>query len=171
MLEFIPSSHPPSRRSTILCCRIQSKGEQRTRFGMNNVLIANNHERVSTGHSVYSGSPQRCNDRRRATQKQPTASTVLQSFFLPERPEGSQKRPRLGNRKHNFVSSSGCLALNYNLDKLEILKGRIIRKILTYGYLQNNNEIYQNIKNIIEGVRKRVVFFKHLHRIDDIYIE
>ena len=61
--------------------------------------------------------------------------------------------------------ASECLALNYNLDKLEIIERRIIRKILgprktSEGWkLRSNDEIYQSIENITETMRKRRLFF------------
>ena len=64
--------------------------------------------------------------------------------------------------------------LDYNLDKLEILERRIIRKILgprktSEGWkLRSNDEIYQSIENITETMRKRrLLFFGHLYRMDD----
>ena len=56
--------------------------------------------------------------------------------------------------KPECLYASVCLALNYNLDKLEILERRIIRKILgprktSDGWkLRSNDEIYQSIENI-----------------------
>ena len=61
--------------------------------------------------------------------------------------------------------ASESLALNYNLDKLEILERRIIRKILgprktSDGWkLISNDEIYQSVENITETVRKRRLEF------------
>ena len=68
------------------------------------------------------------------------------------------------------------MQLNYNLDKLEILKRRIIKKILglrktSEGWkLRSNDEIYQSIDNITETMRKRrLLFFGHLYRICLLY--
>ena len=73
-----------------------------------------------------------------------------------------------------YKRQSECLALNYNLNKLEILERRIIRKILgpqktSQGWkLRSNDKIYQSIENITETMRKRrLLFFRHLYRMDD----
>ena len=56
--------------------------------------------------------------------------------------------------KPECLCASDCLALNYNLDKLEILERRIIRKILgprktSEGWkLRSNDEIYQSIETV-----------------------
>ena len=70
--------------------------------------------------------------------------------------------------------ASECQALNFNLDKLEILERRIIRKILaprktSEGWeLRNNDEIYQSIENITETMRKRrLLFSEYLYSMDD----
>ena len=64
--------------------------------------------------------------------------------------------------------------LNYNLDKLEILERRIIRKILgprktSEGWkVRSNDEIYQSIENITDTMRKRrLLFFEHLYTMED----
>ena len=76
--------------------------------------------------------------------------------------------------KAEYLYASECLALNYNLNKLEIVERRIIRKILgprkiSEGWkVRSNDEIYQSIENITETLRKRrLLFFGHLHRTDD----
>ena len=58
-----------------------------------------------------------------------------------------------------WLYASECLALNYNLDKLEILKRRIIRKILgprktSEGWKLRNNEIFQSLENITKQWEK-----------------
>ena len=64
--------------------------------------------------------------------------------------------------------------MNYNnLDKLEILERRIIRKILgpwktSEGWkLRSNDEIYQSIENITETMETRLSFFGHLYKMKD----
>ena len=58
--------------------------------------------------------------------------------------------------------------MSYNLDKLEILERRIIRKILgprktSEGCkLSSNDEIYQSIENITETMRKGWLLFLSL---------
>ena len=76
--------------------------------------------------------------------------------------------------KPECLYASERLALNYNLDKLEILERRIIRKILgprksSEGWkLRSNDEIYQSIENVTETMRKRrLLFFVQLYRMDD----
>ena len=76
--------------------------------------------------------------------------------------------------KPEWLYASECLALNYNLDKLEILKKRISRKILgprkiSEGCkLRSNDEIYQSTGSITETMRKRrLLFFGYLYRMDD----
>ena len=64
--------------------------------------------------------------------------------------------------------ASECLALNYNLDKVEILERPIIRIILgprkTSEGWKLRNEIYPSIENITETMRKRrLLFFGHLY--------
>lgn len=67
--------------------------------------------------------------------------------------------------KPECLYASECLVLNYRLDKLEILERRIIRKILgprkttELWKLRSNEEIYQNIENITETIRKRRLIF------------
>ena len=68
--------------------------------------------------------------------------------------------------KPEYLYASECLALNYNLEKLEILERRIIRKILgprktSEGWkLRSNDEIYRSTENITETVRnRRLVLF------------
>ena len=76
--------------------------------------------------------------------------------------------------KPDCLYANECLALNHNLDKLEIFERRIIRKILgprktsESWKLRSNDEIYQSIRNITETLRKiRLLFFGHLYRMDD----
>ena len=67
--------------------------------------------------------------------------------------------------KPECLYASECLALNYNLDRPEILERWIIRKILGPGKtsegwkLRSNVEIYQSIENITETMRKRRLLF------------
>ena len=76
--------------------------------------------------------------------------------------------------KPECLYASECLAMNYNLDKLEILERRIVRKILglpetSEGWkLRSNDEICKSIENVTETVRKRrLVFFEHLYKMND----
>ena len=67
--------------------------------------------------------------------------------------------------KPEWLYARECLALNYNLEKLEILERQIIRKILgprktSVGWkLRSNDEIYQSIENITETMRERRLLF------------
>ena len=76
--------------------------------------------------------------------------------------------------KPESLYASECLALNYKLDKLEVLERRIVRKILgplrttEFWKLRSNDEIYCNIENITDTIKKRrLLFFGHLYRMND----
>ena len=72
--------------------------------------------------------------------------------------------------KPECLYASQCLALNYNLDKIEILERWISRKILGQRKtsedwkLRSNNETYQSM----ETMRiRRLLCFGHLYVMDD----
>lgn len=76
--------------------------------------------------------------------------------------------------KPECLYASECLVLNYKLQKLEVLERKIIRKILgpqkntEVWKLRSNEEVYRNIENITETLRKRrLLFFGHLYRMNN----